>query len=147
MSVAKSVLIVLTLAVIAAEDPKKKDDAQAFQGNWSLVAIKTGGKPAPEALIENFRCKFEEKTYNNTIAGQVVEEGSYTIDPAKSPKAVDFDIKKGHDQGKKQLGIYKIEGDKLTLVLSEAGSTTRPDSFKIEAGSPLLEVVLERLKP
>jgi hypothetical protein len=45
------------------------------------------------------------------------------------------------------LGIYKIEGDKLTLVLSEAGSTTRPDSFKIEAGSPLLEVVLERLKP
>jgi uncharacterized protein (TIGR03067 family) len=147
MAVAESVLIVVTLAVIAADEPKKKDDAQAFQGNWSVVSMSMGGQPTPEAFVKNLRCKFEEKTYNNTIAGQVIEEGSYAIDPVKTPKTVDFEIKKGHDQGKKQLGIYKIEGDKLTLVLTQAGSTTRPDSFKIEAGAPMLEVVLERVKP
>ena len=105
------------------------------------------GQPSPEAFVKNFRCKFEEKTYNNTLFGQVIEEGGYTLDPSRTPKTVDFDIKTGNDRGKKQLGIYKLEGDKLTLVLTQAGSTTRPDSFKIEPGAPVLEVVLQRVKP
>jgi uncharacterized protein (TIGR03067 family) len=147
MSVAQSVLTILTLAAIAAEEPAKKDEAQAFQGTWAVVSMSMGGKPIPEAAIKNLRCKFEEKAYNNTVAGEVVEEGTYAIDPAKSPKTVEFVIKKGHDQGKTQLGIYKIDGEKVTLVLAQPGATTRPDSFKIEAGGPVLEVILERVKP
>ena len=147
MSAAKTTLIVVTLATIAADEPKKKDDTRAIQGNWSLVSMSMGGQPSPEAFVKNFRCKFEEKTYNNTLFGQVIEEGGYTLDPSRTPKTVDFDIKTGNDRGKKQLGIYKLEGDKLTLVLTQAGSTTRPDSFKIEPGAPVLEVVLQRVKP
>jgi uncharacterized protein (TIGR03067 family) len=145
--VVKTVLIVVAIGLSAADEPKKKDDAEAIKGNWSVVSMKMGGQPAPEDFTKKFRCRFDEKTYNNTLAKEVIEEGSYTIDPSKTTKTIDFDIKKGQDQGKKQLGIYKLENDKLTLLLTVSGSTTRPKSFNDEPGEPLIEVVLERVKP
>ena len=73
MPTARSILIVLTLAALAADEPTKKDEAQAIQGSWAVVSMSVGGKPIPEAAIKNLRCQFAEKTYNNTVAGEVVE--------------------------------------------------------------------------
>ena len=105
------------------------------------------GASCADDFLKTFKCNFEEKTYNNVVNEEVVEEGEYTIDDSKSPKTIDFEIKKGHDEGKKQLGIFKIEGDKITIVVAEAGVKDRPTSFKIEEGSSLIEAVLERVKP
>jgi uncharacterized protein (TIGR03067 family) len=147
MRVAKTVLLLSMAGLIAADEPQKKDDAEAIKGNWTAVSMKVGGQPAPEDFVKGFQCRFEEKTYNNTVDKQVVEEGNYTIEPSKTPKTIDFDIKTGQDQGKKQLGIFKLENEKLTLLLTRAGSTIRPKSFTDEPGEPLIEVVLERAKP
>ena len=137
--------IVLCAAGILAADDTKKDDAEAIKGKWKAVSISMGGEPLADELVKNFKLNFESKDYTNTI-GDVVEEGSYSIDSTKSPKTIDFDIKKGPDQGKKQLGVYKLDGDKLTLVVSAAGSTDRPTSLTVEKGSELSEFVLERIK-
>lgn len=147
MRVAKTFLLLFTMALIAADEPKKKEDAETFKGTWALASMKIGGRSAPQDLIKDFRCRFEDKSYTNSVAREQIEEGSYSIDASKTPKTIDFEIKKGHDEGKKQLGIYQIEGDKLTFVLAEPGATTRPKSFKIESGDTLVEVVLERAKP
>ena len=69
-----------------------------------------------------------------------------TFDDSKSPKTIDFDIKKGNDEGKKQVGIFKIEEDKVTMVLGMPGEKDRPTSFTVEAGSNVVEVVLKREK-
>jgi uncharacterized protein (TIGR03067 family) len=145
MRVLNGVLLVSAVGLIAADAPKK-GGGEAFQGTWSVVSMAMRGQAAPEALVKSLQCRFDEKTYTNTVAQEVVEEGSYTIDSSKTPKTIDFDIKKGHDQGKRQLGIYKIEGNKLTLVLTQPGSTVRPASFKAGPEDPVLEVVLERVK-
>jgi len=147
MRIAKTILLLSVIGLIAADGPKKTDDTQAFKGNWSIRSITIDGRAAPEDLVKNFRCHFDEKTYNDTVANEVIEEGGYTIDASMTPKTIDFDIKKGRKEGKRQLGIYKIEGDKITLVMTQAGSTTRPKSFKSEPGDSLVEVVLERVKP
>jgi uncharacterized protein (TIGR03067 family) len=77
----------------------------------------------------------------------ILGEGEYKFDDDKSPKTIDFDIKKGHNEGKKQLGIFKIEDDKMTLVLAEPDATDRPTSFEVKEGSNVIEAVLEREKP
>jgi uncharacterized protein (TIGR03067 family) len=146
MRIAKTILLLSAIGLIAA-DETKKDDSEAFKGNWSIHSITIDGRAAPEDLVKNFRCHFDEKTYSDTVANEVIEEGSYTIDASKTPKTIDFDIKKGRKEGKRQLGIYKIEGGKITLVMTQAGSTERPKSFKAESGDSLVEVVLERVKP
>jgi uncharacterized protein (TIGR03067 family) len=140
-----SMLLVLTAAgFLATDDPKK--DADSLKGKWAAVSLSVGGQSQPDDYVKAFKLNFDEKTYTNLVKEEVVEEGGYTIDPGKSPKTIDFEIKKGQDQGKKQLGIYKLEGGKLTIVASKAGASERPKSFTVEAGGDVAEVVLEKAK-
>ena len=98
-------------------------------------------------LLKEFRCRFDDKTYTNMVAKEAIEEGTYTIDASKTPKTIDFEIKKGRDEGKKQLGIYKIDGEKIAFVLAAPGATTRPKSFMVDPAESLIEVALVRAKP
>ncbi len=145
MRVLTAFFVLCSIAFVAADDAKKEEAKP--KGKWSAVSLKHAGKSLPEDLVKNFSCKIEEKSYTNTLNGNVVEEGEYTFDDSKSPKTIDFDIKSGHNEGKKQIGIFKIDGEKMTIVLAEADGKDRPTSFEVEEGNNVIEVVLERVKP
>ena len=147
MRIGVTSLLLAVMGLIAADDAKKTGDLTAFRGNWAIRSLIIDGRAAPEDLIRNFRCHFEEKTYKNLISKDIIEDGDYTIEPSQSPSSIDFDIKSGPKKGKKQLGIYKVDSGKITLVMTQAGSKTRPKSFKAEPGDSLVEVVLIRVKP
>jgi len=146
MRLASTLFLLSAVGFLAGDDPKK-DDADSFKGKWSAVSISIGGKPAPDELVKGFRLNFDEKTYTNLMGDEVAEEGEYKIDASKSPKTIDIDIKKGQDKGKKQIGIYKFDGDKLTIIAAMAGSDERPKSFTVEPDSPVAEYVLAKAKP
>lgn len=145
MRLANVVLLLASAGLIAADEPKK-DDAESLKGNWSAVSMKQGKDDLPDNLVKSFKFGLDGTNYTNTIGTELAEEGGYTIDASKMPKTIDFDIKKGPDAGKKQLGLYKIEGDKLTIIASQAGSTERPKSLDADSDQVLL-LVLERVKP
>jgi uncharacterized protein (TIGR03067 family) len=145
MRVAAAIFVLSAVGFVAADDAKK-DDAELLKGKWKAVSISMGGEPVPDEVVKDFKMNFDGKEYKNT-AGDMVEEGSYTIDASKSPKTIDFDIKTGPDAGKRQLGIYKIEGEKLTMVVARAGSDERPKSFTVDPDSTIVEIVLEKVKP
>ena len=130
---------------IAADEPKKLDDAEQLKGDWKVASLTRGGEAVPADFVTGVKINFDGKDYVNT-AGDMVEEGSYTLDATQSPKTIDFDIKKGPDAGKKQLGIYKLDGGKLKLTVAEAGSKERPKSFESKEGDGNLEFVFEREK-
>jgi uncharacterized protein (TIGR03067 family) len=146
MRLANAVVVLCAVGFIAADEPKK-DDAEALKGNWSAISFQQGGRAAPDDLIKKFKASFDGKNYKNLVDGQVLEEGGYTIDASKTPKTIDFDIRKGDGEGKKQLAVFQLEGNKLTLVVAEPGSTDRPKSMKTEKTDPFIELVLERAKP
>jgi uncharacterized protein (TIGR03067 family) len=145
MCLANSAMLLVSIAFLAVDDAKK-DDAEALKGKWVAVSIKQGGMAVPDEVVKEFKFKFDGKEYVNSAPGQS-EEGGYKIDSSKSPKTIDFDIKTGNDKGKKQLGVYKLDGDKLTIVAAIAGETERPKSTEPGADDPVLLVVLEREKP
>jgi uncharacterized protein (TIGR03067 family) len=144
MSLANATVLLASIGFIGVDDPKK-DDADAIKGKWVAVSLKSAGQDLPDEVVKTFKFDFDGKKYLNTAVGQS-EEGGYTIDSTKTPKTIDFDIKTGNDQGKKQLGIYKLDGGKLTIVAAAAGSTERPKLFEAGADVAVL-VVLEREKP
>jgi uncharacterized protein (TIGR03067 family) len=146
MRIASAMLILSAIGFVSADDAKK-DDAESLKGQWSVVSVSTGGQAVEADLIKDLKMAFDDKTYTVTGSEPFPEEGNYTIDASKSPKTIDFDIKKGQEAGKLQLGLFKIDGNKLTIVVSRAGSTERPTSLKVEPGSPITEIVLEKAKP
>jgi uncharacterized protein (TIGR03067 family) len=141
---------VLCAIAFAVADDAKKDDAKKeetkLEGKWTAVSVKVAGKATPDGDAKLFKFTFEEKTFTHVVRGNLLE-GEFSIDDSKSPKTIDFDIKKGRGEGKKQLAIFKIEGDKLTLVAAMPGEKDRPTTFKVTEGSNLIEAVFERDKP
>jgi uncharacterized protein (TIGR03067 family) len=142
----KAFLLVCVAGLIAANEPRQ-DESASLMGDWSVVSLRLGAKTAPPDVIsKGLGSHFDDKTYNRTIARKITEFGEYNIDDTKMPKTIDLVIKMGEDKGKRQLGIYKIEGKKLTMILTQPGSMRRPKSFEPESGLETLEVVLERTK-
>jgi uncharacterized protein (TIGR03067 family) len=142
-----NVLVVLAAAGMMAADEPKKEDADSIKGNWKAVSIKQGKQSVPDEDVKAFKFSLDGKNYTNTIGTEAIEEGGYSIDASKMPKTIDFDIKKGPDAGKKQLGLYKIEGDKLTIAASQAGAAERPKALDADGADDVVVIVLERVKP
>ncbi len=61
-------------------------------------------------------------------------KANFSIDAAKSPKTIDYDMTGGFTAGKKQYGIYRLSGDTVTFCFGSPGQA-RPAEFVSKAGS------------
>ncbi len=119
----------VALVATAGGDTKAK-----IEGTWIMTKAISDGKPkfAEEELKQvMLTAEFKDGKFTLSAEGKVGESGTYKTDAAKKPATIDMVILVGDkfDKGKTQLGIYKIEGDTLTLAVADPGSKTRPKSF------------------
>lgn len=133
-------------AGVAARKPAAVEgDAKLLQGEWVFAAQEGDGEQVPANLLLPLRLTIEGDTFAVRAQGQVLQEGTATYDAAKSPKAVDVAVTGGSDKGTRWLGIYKIDGDTVTLCFDPTGKK-RPTEFKAEKGSGLFLNVHTRVK-
>jgi uncharacterized protein (TIGR03067 family) len=131
---------------LAADAPQKEEaakDLQKFQGTWTLIGAEANGNKASEDNLKNAGITLvvkDEKFTLKTPDGNF--EGTLKLEPGKKPRA--YDAKGTDAQGKthESVGIYKFDGDTLTVCFVLAGKE-RPTEFKTGAGS---EAVLEVFK-
>jgi uncharacterized protein (TIGR03067 family) len=139
-----SLLVGLAIVVGA---PGKKDppakDPPSLVGEWAGESGLRGGKPEnpPPGTTLTFTAdgKVKFKEGNNERA----EEGTYKADPKKSPAEIDI-VPPDNEKGPTILGIYRIEGDTLTLCFSMGGD--RPREFASPAGSQVMLITCKRAK-
>jgi len=109
-------LLVAGLCADEKSDAIKKEIAK-FQGEWRMVG--------DESAVLKIKGDDYELSKTNYL-----EKGRQTLHPQAKPAEVDVEIKEGDDAGKKQLGIYEIEGDRLKFCFAPAGSKKRPTKFE-----------------
>ena len=141
----RAFVFLAAIGLIAAAPPDA-DDAAGIKGDWTIASLTLGGKTAPSDMFKDFVSTFDGQSYTNKVAGQVVESGDYKVDASKSPKTIDFDIKKGPEAGKKQLGLYQLVGDTMTLCVSDSGLDKRPATFEPGDEATVTVIVLKRVK-
>ncbi|HEY8505543.1 MAG TPA: sigma-70 family RNA polymerase sigma factor [Gemmataceae bacterium] len=111
--------------------PAPKDraatDQDRLQGTWKIVSARDGGRGGP--IPEGSRMVFDGNKAVMYQGNRPHFNATFTLDPAANPKRIDFT-----DGKKTNLGIYKLDGKKLTLCLNEREE--RPTRFASEANSP-----------
>ena len=112
---------------------------EKLDGEWVLTSFEKDGKKVPEEDFKGMKIRFV--TSSGTVAvtkgEKTLAEGKVDVDPAKQPKTINVTItSEGPQKGKNSLGIYRVDGDFLTLCMNESG-TVRPKDFASKPGSGL----------
>ena len=116
------------------------------QGIWAVESMSFNGTRLPDDPTAGAKLTaFDGKDYVQRHGQAIVEEGTYEVDPSKTPAAIDFVIKKGPDAGKRQLGIYELEGNTLRVCAVRARFQEAAEVVRRRSGCLL--VVNKRFRP
>jgi uncharacterized protein (TIGR03067 family) len=150
MKVLAVVGLVLALAVgkTAAGDGKKSD-VELIRGPWKVVSAKeTAGFEKNKDLTEYMGSTWTFGAKEIAIKkGDVETKLQYALDPKKKPKEIDLGKDLNGKNDKRPFeGIYKLEGDKLTICYTVFN--VRPTDFSMGKGIAAIKrlVVLVRQK-
>ncbi len=137
LAVTAGVVVVGYRQAVAAED--KKPDKEKLQGEWKVTAAKMGGKDdGGEVVGKTAVFKGDKVTIRS--------ESEFELDPSKDPKHFDLTVTEGPERERgKWPGIYKLEGDKLTLHVALPGGE-RPTAFESKEGESSVLLTMERVK-
>jgi uncharacterized protein (TIGR03067 family) len=133
-------LAIFAVAVIFA------DDRQALEGTWTCAAATIDGSPLAADTAKLLKLTLTADRFKTQRGEQVLFDSTYTIDPTKEPKQIDMIGTEGDLKGKPALGIYKLDGDKLTLCYTMPGNE-RPAKFESAAKSGVYLVEWVRTRP
>jgi uncharacterized protein (TIGR03067 family) len=140
---APCLLLGLSLALGApAKDPPKKE--ASVLGEWVPEKMVAGGKemPAPKEKI-TFGFEADGKLIV-TEDKEKPDVGSYKIDAKANPPRIDLSPPEGSNEPC-LYGIYKLDGDTLTMAVSEK-EADRPTKLESPEGSKVVLLVLKRVK-
>jgi uncharacterized protein (TIGR03067 family) len=124
---------VATAPLVAAQAPpaKPKGLMASIQGVWQMTQV--NGQDVA-AAGQDVTITIKDSTYMQSVNGQVIERGTFTLDDTKKPATIDLTIVEGDDAGKTQLGVIEIEGSAMRGKLADPGAV-RPVDFNIAEGS------------
>jgi uncharacterized protein (TIGR03067 family) len=110
-------------------------DIELLQGAWMLVV--EDGKPANDKALALEIIKDRVLASDGT-------HGRFQIDESRSPKQISITI--GKQPGDTTKGIYKLEGDRLTIASYNGPGKLLPTAFEPDPDTRISVMVLERQK-
>ena len=118
-----------------------KGDRKRLQGAWIAESGINNGKPIPADQIGIQRAVFAGSKLSVEMPRGLKGEGHYQLVESTNPKQIGIFVS-GENKGAR--GVYKLEGDKLTLCADLEPGGDLPKDFAAPAGSTFDLIVLRR---
>ena len=110
-------------------------DASALSGTWTAERAERDGSPAAE-LVGHRLSLTADRFEIRGPDGRLLYAGTFTADAGAQPARIDFRNEQGEAAGQVWEGIWRLEGDQLTIVDDAPDPAKgRPTDFTTAAGS------------
>ncbi len=125
-----------------------EQDYTRLSGTFRVLSGIIDGKKVPDAVRQQTVLVTDRNKFTVSDRGSAgtSAEGTFTIDPTKSPKTADSVQGTGPDKGKTMLGIYEIIDDNHKRACWAPVGKPRPTSFTSESGSGHILQIWERIE-
>ena len=111
------------------------NDTQRIQGEWSLISGERHGQKFPAEAIKNVKLTFAGNVLRTTKPDGETE-ATFVLHPELDPKGIDLDM-----EGNLGLGIYKLDGNSLSILHGEIEQPRPKDFGAIKDGTLTLLVL------
>jgi uncharacterized protein (TIGR03067 family) len=118
------------------------NDYERIQGEWAAESGERNGQPLPIDQIGLQRAVFDGDMLRVNMPGGMKGEGHFQLTDTASPRQIGLFVA-GENKGMR--GIYKLEGDRLTLGMDQNPAGPLPSRFAAPAGSTIDVVVMRRV--
>jgi uncharacterized protein (TIGR03067 family) len=114
-----------------------------LQGKWTAVRAEQDGAEAAD--IVGHVLVFDGDKFSIEEKGVTIYGGTFELDLSVSPATVDFKHTGYSSKGKTWRGVYRMNGDALTICDNAPNvQRSRPTSFDTQPDSGLVLVVFKR---
>jgi uncharacterized protein (TIGR03067 family) len=142
-------LVLLAMSPLLDDNPDDdiRKELKALQGTWKTVAMEAAGKPVPKDQLMDFTIVVAADGKSTGRIPQGPFQFTMTVNPKKNPKQLENLHETGEQKGKKQYGVYKLDGDKFTVCVTARGApeSDRPKDFNTKDTTNVV-FVFERVK-
>jgi uncharacterized protein (TIGR03067 family) len=148
-----ALLVASSVRLLSAGDPTggvDEKELKKFQGKWTVVSASHEDKEVDADAVKHITVvfegtkitvKFKDKEGKDVVVSSTITK----LDASKTPAQIDALVKDGPDKGKTGKGLYKFDGEKLTIARVEPGKE-RPAELASKPGSGVVLMVLKRAK-
>jgi RNA polymerase sigma factor (sigma-70 family) len=116
-------------------------DKDQLQGSWVVLSALEDGRESVRP--KGHRITFEGDHF--AIEAGAEMKGSFKLDPSTKPQVMDLKMTEGPEKGQTVKGIYKFQGNDLTICFAKPGATDRPMEFVSKENMARVLLVLRRV--
>jgi uncharacterized protein (TIGR03067 family) len=135
--------ISLTTSALVQDDIEK--EKKKMQGSWKVVAAQVDAVKIPLDAFKKVVVVIQHDKILFKDNGKVYDEIEFDIDPATKVKEIDYLYTAGLKKGVRERGIYKLDGDQLSICMAQSRQK-RPEDFVSKKGTGQQLMVLKRIK-
>lgn len=109
------------------------EQLRALEGTWEFESLEVDGRAMPAPVLTTSRILIDGDRFRSETPGATYE-GVFNIDVEAKPHGIDIEFVEGPEAGNTNRGIFRLDGDRLTICLDMNGNA-RPEGFRTTSGS------------